>query len=149
MSNPALSALSAKWGLKVLIYTRNLPRQFAIIPASTTNLRIISRIQTKKLFAGKMLQKRLVLVVVSRHRLAVLPNRTFVSLHVLFLVFFAVVFVDGATKREEYLLHPPFPNVVRPTLPRLDSGAHCACVFTSLCKPYANAYVCAYAYVTV
>ena len=72
MSNPALSALSAKWRLKVLIYTRNLARQFAIIPASTTNLRIISRIQTKKLFAGKMLQKRLVLVVVSRHRLAVL-----------------------------------------------------------------------------
>ena len=54
-----------------------------------------------------------------------LPNRTSVSLHVLFHVFFAVVFVDGARKREEYLLHPPFPNVARPTLPRLDSGSHC------------------------
>ena len=34
--NPALSALSVpKWRLKVLCYTRNLPRQFAIIPVST------------------------------------------------------------------------------------------------------------------
>ena len=88
------------------------------------------------------------LVVVSRHRLAVLVKYC-MSDSVLFLVFFAVVFVDGATKREEYLLHLPFPNVARPTLPRLDSGTHCACVFTSLCKPYANAYVYAYAYVTV
>ena len=56
-----------------------LPRQLAIIPASATNPRMISRIQIKKSFAGKMLRKRWVLVLVSEHYLAVLLKKVLFS----------------------------------------------------------------------
>ena len=59
-------------------------------------------------------------------------------------------------KRQENFVFRHFENVPRPILPRLHSGAHCACVChfpcayaTSVNIRYAYVYACAYAYVAV
>ena len=59
-------------------------------------------------------------------------------------------------KQQENFVFRHFENVPRPILPRLHSGAHCACVChfpcayaTSVNIRYAYVYACAYAYVAV